>query len=43
MDVITLWMVIGFIPLFKVIANDSYKPGTWIASNNEKFTGKHYG
>ena len=39
MDVITLWMVIGFLlAAYSVIANDSVQTlGTWIASNNEKF------
>ena len=39
MDVITLWMAIGFLlAAYSVIANDSVQTlGTWIASNNEKF------
>ena len=39
MDVLTLWMAIGFLlAAYSVIANDSVQTlGTWIASNNEKF------
>ena len=42
MDVITLWMAIGFLlAAYSVIANDSVQTlGTWIASNNEKFNWK---
>jgi len=39
MDLITIWMAIGFfLAAYSVIANDSVQTlGTWIASNNEKF------
>ena len=42
MDVITLWMAIGFLlAAYSVIANDSVQTlGTWIASNNEKYNWK---
>ena len=40
MELITLWMGIGFLfAAYSVIANDSVQTlGTWIASNNERFT-----
>ena len=40
MQLITLWMGIGFLfAAYSVIANDSVQTlGTWIASNNERFT-----
>jgi len=39
MDILTVWMVLGFLfAAYSVIANDSVQTlGTWIASNNEKF------
>ena len=42
MDVLTLWMAVGFLFAgYAVIANDSVQTlGTWIASNNEKFNWK---
>ena len=42
MDVVTLWMAVGFIFAgYAVIANDSVQTlGTWIASNKEKFNWK---
>ena len=42
MELVTLWMVIGFFFLgYFVIANDSVQTlGTWIASNNERFNWK---
>ena len=40
MELITLWMGLGFLfAAYSVIANDSVQTlGTWIASNNERFT-----
>ena len=40
MELITLWMGIGFLfAAYSVIANDSVQTlGTWIASNNERFS-----
>ena len=40
MDALTLWMAVGFLFAgYSVIANDSVQTlGTWIASNNERFT-----
>ena len=40
MELVTLWMGIGFLfAAYSVIANDSVQTlGTWIASNNERFT-----
>ena len=42
MDVVTLWMAVGFIFAgYAVIANDSVQTlGTWIASNKERFNWK---
>lgn len=42
MDALTMWMVVGFIfAAYAVIANDSVQTlGTWIASNNERFSWK---
>ena len=42
MDVLTLWMAIGFLlAAYSVIANDSVQTlGTWIASNNERVNWK---
>ena len=42
MEVVTLWMAVGFIFAgYAVIANDSVQTlGTWIASNKEKFNWK---
>ena len=42
MELVTLWMVIGFLFAgYSVIANDSVQTlGTWIASNNERFNWK---
>tara|TARA_B110000879_G_scaffold15923_1_gene19621 strand:+ start:1765 stop:2757 length:993 start_codon:yes stop_codon:yes gene_type:complete len=42
MDALTIWMVVGFIfAAYSVIANDSVQTlGTWIASNNERFSWK---
>ena len=42
MELVTLWMVIGFMfAAYSVIANDSVQTlGTWIASNNERFNWK---
>ena len=42
MDVLTLWMGVGFLFAgYAVIANDSVQTlGTWIASNNDKFNWK---
>ncbi len=42
MDALTIWMVVGFIfAAYAVIANDSVQTlGTWIASNNERFSWK---
>ena len=42
MDALTLWMVVGFMLAgYSVIANDSVQTlGTWIASNNERFSWK---
>lgn len=42
MDLITLWMAVGFLlAAYSVIANDSVQTlGTWIASNNERFNWK---
>ena len=42
MDVVTLWMAVGFIFAgYAVIANDSVQTlGTWIASNNQRFNWK---
>ena len=42
MDLVTLWMLIGFMfAAYSVIANDSVQTlGTWIASNNERFDWK---
>lgn len=39
MDVVTIWMALGFLlAAYSVIANDSVQTlGTWIASNNERF------
>lgn len=40
MELLTLWMVVGFfLAAYSVIANDSVQTlGTWIASNNERFS-----
>ena len=42
MELVTLWMLIGFMfAAYSVIANDSVQTlGTWIASNNERFNWK---
>ena len=42
MDLITLWMAVGFLlAAYSVIANDSVQTlGTWIASNNDKVNWK---
>ena len=42
MDALTIWMVVGFIfAAYAVIANDSVQTlGTWVASNNERFSWK---
>ena len=42
MDALPIWMVVGFIfAAYAVIANDSVQTlGTWIASNNERFSWK---
>ena len=42
MELLTLWMGIGFLfAAYSVIANDSVQTlGTWIASNNERFSWK---
>ena len=42
MELITLWMAVGFLfAAYSVIANDSVQTlGTWIASNNERFNWK---
>jgi len=42
MEALTLWMVVGFLfAAYSVIANDSVQTlGTWIASNNERFSYK---
>lgn len=42
MEMLTLWMVVGFLfAAYSVIANDSVQTlGTWIASNNERFSYK---
>ena len=42
MELVTLWMFVGFLfAAYSVIANDSVQtPGTWIASNNERFNWK---
>ena len=42
MDALTLWMGIGFLfAAYSVIANDSVQTlGTWMASNNERFSYK---
>ena len=42
MDVLTLWMALGFLlAAYSVIANDSVQTlGTWIASNNERVNWK---
>ena len=42
MDALTLWMAVGFLFAgYAVIANDSVQTlGTWIASNNERFSWK---
>ena len=44
MDALTLWMAVGFLFAgYAVIANDSVQTlGTWIASNNERFSWKVY-
>ena len=40
MEVMSIWMLIGFLfAAYAVIANDSVQTlGTWIASNNERFS-----
>ena len=42
MELVTLWMMVGFLfAAYSVIANDSVQTlGTWIASNNERFNWK---
>ena len=42
MDLITLWMAVGFLfAAYSVIANDSVQTlGTWIASNNDRVNWK---
>ena len=41
MELVTLWMGIGFLFAYSVIANDSVQTlGTWIASNNERVNWK---
>ena len=42
MDALTLWSLVGFLfAAYAVIANDSVQTlGTWMASNNERFTYK---